>query len=51
MLKEYDRIKFEYDASLTKIELRMKEALEKKNKEVRYLKYYINTFEIYFFIF
>ena len=34
MLKEYDRIKFEYDASLNKIELHMKQLMEKKNKEV-----------------
>ncbi|XP_061392800.1 repetitive organellar protein [Musca vetustissima] len=34
MLKEYDRLKFEYDASLAKIEARLKEAYEKKNKEL-----------------
>ncbi|XP_017484007.1 PREDICTED: myosin-11 [Rhagoletis zephyria] len=34
MLREYDRLKSEYDASLTKIEARMKEALEKKNREM-----------------
>lgn len=34
MLREYERLKTEYNASLTKIEIRMKEALEKKNREV-----------------
>ncbi|XP_073826496.1 chromosome segregation ATPase asterless [Musca autumnalis] len=34
MLKEYDRLKFEYDASLAKIEARLKESYEKKNKEL-----------------
>lgn len=34
MLREYERLKTEYNASLTKIEIRMKEALEKKNHEV-----------------
>uniref|UniRef100_A0A1I8Q568 Uncharacterized protein n=1 Tax=Stomoxys calcitrans TaxID=35570 RepID=A0A1I8Q568_STOCA len=34
MLKEYDRLKFEYDASLAKIEVRMKENYEKKSKEL-----------------
>ncbi|XP_067635611.1 uncharacterized protein asl [Eurosta solidaginis] len=35
MLREYDRLKTEYDASLTKIETRMKDTLEKKNREMR----------------
>lgn len=34
MLKEYDRLKIEYDAQLAKIQLRMKESLEKKSLEV-----------------
>lgn len=34
MLKEYDRLKIEYDTSLAKIEVRLKECYEKKNKEV-----------------
>lgn len=37
MLREYERLKTEYNASLTKIEIRMKEALEKKNREVSIL--------------
>uniref|UniRef100_A0A0A1XP57 Golgin subfamily B member 1 n=1 Tax=Zeugodacus cucurbitae TaxID=28588 RepID=A0A0A1XP57_ZEUCU len=35
MLSEYERLKTEYNASLTKIEIRMKEALEKKNREMK----------------
>uniref|UniRef100_A0A0K8VK49 Uncharacterized protein n=1 Tax=Bactrocera latifrons TaxID=174628 RepID=A0A0K8VK49_BACLA len=35
MLREYERLKTEYNASLTKIEIRMKEALEKKNREMK----------------
>lgn len=35
MLKEYDRLKIEYDAQLAKIQLRMKESLEKKSLEVK----------------
>lgn len=35
MIQEYNRIKSEYDASLAKIEIRMKEAFEKKNKEMK----------------
>ncbi|XP_055906527.1 repetitive organellar protein isoform X2 [Eupeodes corollae] len=35
MIQEYNRIKSEYDASLTKIEIRMKETFEKKNKEAQ----------------
>ncbi|XP_075145475.1 chromosome segregation ATPase asterless [Haematobia irritans] len=34
MLKEYDRLKFEYDTSLAKIEARMNENYEKKSKEL-----------------
>lgn len=36
MLKEYDRLKFEYDSSLAKIEMRIKDNYEKKNKEVNF---------------
>ncbi|KAI8129224.1 hypothetical protein FF38_04740 [Lucilia cuprina] len=35
MLKEYDRLKIEYDAQLAKIQLRMKESLEKKSLELK----------------
>ncbi|KAM7363354.1 chromosome segregation ATPase asterless [Cochliomyia hominivorax] len=35
MLKEYDRLKIEYDAQLAKIQLRMKENLEKKSLELK----------------
>ncbi|XP_055849462.1 synaptonemal complex protein 1 [Episyrphus balteatus] len=35
MIQEYNRIKSEYDASLAKIEIRMKEAFEKKSKEMK----------------
>ncbi|CAD6996135.1 unnamed protein product [Ceratitis capitata] len=35
MLREYDRLKSEYNASLTKIEMRMKEALEKRSREMK----------------
>lgn len=36
MLKEYDRLKIEYDAQLAKIQLRMKENLDKKKLEVTF---------------
>ncbi|XP_053969396.1 golgin subfamily A member 6-like protein 24 isoform X1 [Anastrepha ludens] len=35
MLREYDRLKSEYDASVAKIEIRMREALEVKSREMK----------------